>query len=107
MPEINPRVHSVLLVTIALTAALLSSAIIHADAHSEREMLNRLAQQIQALDELIDRAEAESEPDARVQFQYQWLRQDLVRVRKGIEDYVRGAHHDRRTYPPIEGEYQR
>ncbi|MGH8478223.1 MAG: RAQPRD family integrative conjugative element protein [Gammaproteobacteria bacterium] len=47
----------------------------HADQAGEREQLARLAHEIEALEALVDAAEAQAGYPARIRFQYAWLRQ--------------------------------
>jgi len=51
------------------------------DADAEREALARLIHEIGALAPLIETAESQASPDARIRFRYDWLRQDLERIR--------------------------
>lgn len=86
-------------------AAIFTSLIVSADRDAEREALTKLIQEIELLMPLIKRAEGEADPEARIKFQYPWLRQDLNRIKSGIEDHLRGTTYEPRTYPPIRGEY--
>lgn len=92
------------------TATLLSMAIIApaalADADGERAMLARLLQEIALLEPLIARSEAEADPDARIHFQYDWLRQDLERVRAGIQAHLDAPRNTPRPVPPLRGDYR-
>ena len=51
-----------------------------ADADAEREALARLIHELESLESLIERAESEADPDARVNLRYDWLRADIARV---------------------------
>ncbi|WP_018871510.1 MULTISPECIES: RAQPRD family integrative conjugative element protein [unclassified Thioalkalivibrio] len=88
-------------VMITLTPAAL------ADRDAERESLSRLAHEIQALHALVDRAEAHADPDARIRFQYDWLRHDLERVQAGIEEHLRAPRAQPRRVEPLSGDYRR
>ena len=59
-----------------------------ADADAEREVLARIAHELEALSPLLEEAESQANPDARIRFRYDWLRQDLARVRLGVEEHI-------------------
>mgnify|MGYP003673430845 FL=1 len=92
------------------TATLLALAFIApgslADADAERAMLARLLHEIRLLEPLIARSEAEADPDARIHFQYDWLRQDLDRVRAGIQAHLDAPRNTPRPVPPLRGDYR-
>ena len=90
-----------------LFGSLLLSTSIFADTDTERESLARLVHEIDALDPLIRAAESQSDPDARIRFQYAWLRQDLTRIRLGIEEHLNAPQAEPRRFPPIRGDYRR
>jgi len=77
------------------------------DADGEREALARLTHEIEALEPLIRSAESQANPDARVRFRYDWLRQDLIRVRLGIQEHIDAPRAEPRTFPPLRGDYRR
>jgi len=77
-----------------------------ADADGEREALARIVHELEALEPLIRRAEAQSEPDSRIRFQYEWLRQDLERMRLGIREHIRAPRAEPRSFPPLRGDYR-
>jgi len=78
-----------------------------ADADGERAALARIAHEIEALQPLIDEAAAQADPDARIRFQYDWLRQDLDRIRLGIEAHIDTPRAEPRSFPPLRGDYRR
>lgn len=78
-----------------------------ADADGEREALARLAHEIEALAPLVAKAEAQAEPDARIRFRYEWLRQDLDRVRSGIQAHIDAPRAEPRKVEPLRGDYRR
>ena len=78
-----------------------------ADADSERQARARITHEIEALEPLIYEAESQSVPDARAQFRYDWLRQDLVRMRLGIHEHLDAPRTQPRTFPPLRGNYRR
>ena len=92
-----------------LAAALSLLAVVggaRADADAEREVLARLSHEIAALAPLIDEAEAQTDQDARVRFHYDWLRQDLDRVRLGIAEHLSAPRNQPREIEPLRGDYR-
>ena len=83
----NPLRHVSILLAGTL-AAVIPLHLARADAEGEREQLARLIHELQAVEPLLRAAESQADPDARVRFRYDWLRQDLERVRSGVA----GAH---------------
>jgi len=94
--------------SLSLVAALLPlGSLALADADAEREALARLTHEIEALEPLIRSAQSRANPDARVRFRYDWLRQDLARVRLGIQEHIEAPRAEPRTFPPLRGDYRR
>ena len=87
------------------TALCASSAF--ADLASERSALAKLIYEIDTLTPLIQSAEAQADPDLRIRFQYDWLRQDLTRVRQGISEYLNAPQSEPHRFPPLRGDYRR
>ena len=87
------------------TAMLVQSVL--ADSDAEREGLSRIAHELDALEALIRKAESQAEPDARIHFRYDWLRQDLSRMQQGIQDHIDAPRVEPRTFPPLRGDYRR
>lgn len=96
---------------VPLLVALLGFAVTttqaFADTDGEREALVRLAHEIEALAPLVAKAEAQAEPDARIRFRYEWLRQDLERVRAGIQAHIDAPRAEPRKVEPLRGDYRR
>lgn len=92
------------------TVTLLVFAIIApaslADTDTERSTLARLAHEITLLEPLITLSEAGADPDTRIRFQYDWLRQDLERVRAGIQAHLDAPRNEPRPVPPLRGDYR-
>jgi RAQPRD family integrative conjugative element protein len=95
-----------LLVLGLLTTALPVQFVV-ADADGEREALARITHELQSIDPLITEATAQANPDARIRFQYDWLRQDLDRIRRGIEAHIDAPRSEPRSFPPLRGDYRR
>ena len=89
----------------ALACLFLSFAVL-ADGDAEREALARLIHEINALAPLIKTAESQRSPDARIRFRYDWLRQDLARIRTGIQEHIDAPRNEPRTFPPLRGDYR-
>ena len=98
------RIAHLLVVGLLSTAVPMQSAI--ADADAEREALARIAHELDALEVLIRKAESQAEPDARIRFRYDWLRQDLERIRAGIQEHNAAPRTEPRTFPPLRGDYR-
>ena len=78
-----------------------------ASADGEGEALARVAHELEVLELLIREAESQASPDARIRFRYDWLRQDLARVRLGIQEHIDVPRAEPRTFPPLRGDYRR
>jgi len=78
-----------------------------ADADSEREALARITHELEAIQPVITEAESQANPNARVRFQYDWLRQDLDRIRLGIQAHIDAPRSEPRSFPPLRGDYRR
>ncbi len=97
LPQRILLVISLCLITITATA----------DSDGERAALARLIHELEALAPLIQEAAANAEPDSRIRFQYDWLRQDLARVRMGIAEHINAPRAEPRKVPPLKGDYRR
>lgn len=91
---------------VAFLVTLISPATVLADADAERENLARLIHETEALAPLIETAESQANPDARIRFRYDWLRQDLARVLAGIQAHIDAPRAEPRTFPPLRGDYR-
>ena len=78
-----------------------------ADGDGERAALARLVHEIEALAPVIDEAEREADADARIRFQYDWLRVDLARMRMAIQEHLDAPAAEPRAVPPLRGDYRR
>jgi RAQPRD family integrative conjugative element protein len=78
-----------------------------ADGDGERAALARLVHEIDALAPVVDEAEREADADARIRFQYDWLRVDLARMRMAIQEHLEAPSAEPRTVPPLRGDYRR
>ena len=78
-----------------------------ADADGEREILAQITHELEALEPLIGKAASQANPDARIRFNYEWLRQDLVKIQQGLQDHIDAPRSEPRTFPPLRGDYRR
>ena len=78
-----------------------------ADGDAEREALARIHHELAAIEPLIRNAASQANPDARIRFRYDWLRQDLARIQQGIQAHIDGPRTEPRTFPPLRGDYRR
>ena len=92
---------------IGLMIGLATTPAVYADADAEREVLARIVHELQAIESLITRAEANADHDSRVRFQYDWLRHDLDQVQDGIQSHIDAPRAQPRVYPPLRGDYRR
>ncbi|MBT2989924.1 MAG: RAQPRD family integrative conjugative element protein [Candidatus Thiodiazotropha sp. (ex Ctena orbiculata)] len=99
------QITQVLVLGLIGTALTVQFAI--ADADGERAALARIAHELQTIEPLITEAASQSNPDARVRFQYNWLRQDLDRIRLGIQEHIDVPRSEPRSFPPLRGDYRR
>jgi RAQPRD family integrative conjugative element protein len=77
-----------------------------ADADGERAVLARIIHELQVIEPLIKESASQANPDARIRFQYDWLRQDLSRIRLGIQEHIDTPRTESRSFPPLRGDYR-
>ena len=92
---------------ISLIFGVSISPVMYADVDAEREMLSSIIHELQAVESLIDKAQAQSEEDTRIQFQYRWLREDLGLIKSGIQSHINAPRAQPRSFPPLRGDYRR
>ena len=78
-----------------------------AGADAEREPLAKIIHELNALDPLIQQAEANAEQDVRIRFRYDWLRLDLKQIKDGIRAHIDSPRAQPRSFPPLRGDYRR
>ena len=103
---LNPLPYVPVLLAGAL-AAVVPVNMARADAAGERESLARVIHELQAIEPLLCAAQSQANPDARVRFRYDWLRQDLQRLRLGIQEHINAPRAQPRSFPPLRGDYRR
>jgi len=77
-----------------------------ADADGERVALAKIVHELDALKPLISEAKSQSNPDTRIQFQYDWLALDIHRIKSGIEEHLIAPRTQPRSFPPLKGDYR-
>ena len=92
---------------ISLIFGISISSVMYADVDAEREMLSNIIYELQAVESLIDKAQAQSEEGTRIRFQYRWLREDLRLIKSGIQSHINAPRVQRRSFPPLRGDYRR
>jgi len=90
-----------------LLCLALSPVVVAADPDAEREYLARFAHELNALLPLLETAARHADPDARIRFRYDWLQQDLERVRQGIREHLQAPRAEPRRVEPLRGDYRR
>ena len=95
------------LILLALIVLTFDGFVHHfADVDAEHTALAQIITELKALDDLIDRAEKEADPTARISFQYDWLRRDLKLVRRGVQDHLDTPSSEPREFEPLHGDYR-
>ena len=69
--------------------------------------LQKIIRELNTLESLIELAEANAEQGSRIRFRYDWLRQELKRVRNGIQPHTDSPRAQSRSFPPLGGDYRR
>jgi RAQPRD family integrative conjugative element protein len=95
------------LLVVGLLGSALPLSFASADADGERAVLARVDHELKSIEPLIREAESQANPDSRIRFRYDWLRQDLSRVRQGIQAHIDAPRSEPRTFPPLRGDYRR
>jgi len=95
------------ILVLGLLGTMLPVQFAAADADAEREVLARISHELEATEPLIAEAESQANPDARIRFQYDWLRQDIERIRLGIQEHIDAPRAEPRSFPPLHGDYRR
>ena len=76
------------------------------DADTEHQTLAQLIHELDALQPLIDQAQHNVDPDARIRFNYDWLRADIEQIRSGIHNHLIQPRQQPRNIPPLKGDYR-
>lgn len=92
---------------VCLIFGFLLTSTLMADIDAEREALVRILHELTVIEPLITKAESHASKDTRIQFRYDWLRQDLKQIREGIQAHLDSPRATSRTFPPLRGDYRR
>ena len=92
---------------VSLILGLLITPALMADSDAEREALARIQHELIVIEPMIKKAESQSVNDTRIQFRYDWLRQDLNQIKDGIQLHLDAPRATPRTFPPLRGDYRR
>ena len=76
-----------------------------ADVELERHNLAKLVEEIDFLMRRVDQIKQEKSSDQRVYFHYGRLKEDLNKVRSGINDHITGSLNAGRQIKPVSGHY--
>lgn len=91
-----------------LLAIALSPLVASADTAAEKESLTLLLREMETVNELLDHAERQAEDNViGTSFNYRAIRNDLVLMKRGIEDYINDRYHTPRRFEPLQGDYRR
>lgn len=90
---------------VALVCVICATAPL-ATTEAEQEALEKIVEELDQLNKLIDKAERESDPTERIRFRYDWLRRDLKLVKNGIQDHLDAPSTEPKTFDPLEGDYR-
>ncbi len=85
----------------------LQGPLAYGDADAERQALARIIYEIEILKPLLAEAKAAADPDSRIQFRYDWLKKDLERIRRGIQEHIDAPRAEPRSVTPLRGDYRR
>ncbi len=104
-----PWPHSMAVLPWALVVSFAAVPPAHAtDDAPERELLAALARQIELVDRLAEHAgSAAPQARARYHFDYARLREDVKRIRAGVQDYLVPQRAQPRDPVPLTGDYTR
>lgn len=77
------------------------------ESTAERKALLAILKQLQQLDGLIAAGAANQNLDQRIKFRYDWLRQDVYKISRGISDHLASPESQPRIFDAIDGDYRR
>lgn len=100
------RIFNLCLFLICISLGLFSNLVL-ADTELENEALTRTIHVLDSLKPLINEAERQQDKNTRTQFQYDALRQDLEKIKTGINEKLNPITIEPRVVTPIDGDYVR
>ncbi len=102
------KITKALLISLSILFILLISVRIpctYADTELEHTALARVLNVLDSLTPLINEAESQQEQHARLQFHYDWLRDDINQIKQGIEQKLKTPCIEPRIIKPLKGDY--
>ena len=94
--------------SIAVSMCLLSlllTPIVQADEAMENDALARVQKILDSLTPLINQAEQQKDTQVREQFNYDVLREDINKIKQGINEKLQSVPIQPRTVTPLRGDY--
>jgi len=88
-----------------VSGLLLCSSLAFADTAQMNATLARMSTILSQVNPLINLAEQQQSPDARVKFQFDELRQDIAHIQSGIAQAVNRVSIQPRVVQPLSGDY--
>ena len=95
-------------ITIMILSFLISTltvANIFADTKAENTELARINSVLNAVYPLIDAAQQKANPNTRIKFHYEWLKQDIQKIQAGITQKINNAPIEPREIAPLKGNF--
>tara|TARA_R110000868_G_scaffold266583_1_gene525845 strand:- start:61249 stop:61572 length:324 start_codon:yes stop_codon:yes gene_type:complete len=81
------------------------NSVSYADTLQENQDLARVSNILNAVYPLIDKAQAQAEPNQRVSFRYDWLKKDVQAIQAGIAQKINAAPIQPRVVKSLKTEY--
>lgn len=97
--------HKQRLVCITLITLILIAPLIFADTEQMHTTLARINTLLSQINPLINLAKQQEDPNTRVKFQFETLRQDITQVQSGITQALNRVSIQPRTVAPLSGDY--
>jgi len=79
---------------------------VQADEESERTDLVKIVEELDYIITRIDVIQKKTSTQARIKFNYNFLKKDLINVRQGITDQIQSNLNAGRVLQPIKGQYR-
>lgn len=95
------------LLTLILICFSFLSSTASADSDSERENLSRIIREIDYLIGEVSNIKKDAPDNQRINFEYNMLIDDLIKVRQGISDHINSSLDASRPIKPLNGVYSR
>ena len=97
------RIKSVFTRSILILLLLINVS--YADSDQMNTTLARISTILSQINPLINSAESQQDPDARVQFQFDALRADIGKIQEGLAEQLNGISIQPRVVAPLSGDY--